>query len=359
MKSILLISHGFYEYDGRLRELIKIFNDEGDLVAFTRGQKEQFANHIVYRSKGYIGFIKESIKLAKELKGIDILVLDNRKATIPGLIIKAVCKPTIVIQDCRELYVSKDVSHFAGKVGCFFEKKMIKRSDVIIVANEERAKIMVDMYDLQAQPLVYENLRKLEYIDKDDFHKKLGYLIKDDEYRLISTSGCSISRTNDLLVKNLDKIDYKVRLFLVGSSSDEDEEEIKNIIKEKNICNVDIIETLNQSELKWLISNSHIGIVNYNQNDLNNKYCASGKIYEFLYEGLPVVTTTNPPLLNLCSEFAIGASSDDYYDAINDVIKNYDSYKNRVMTFAKEHTVEDNNKRIRDCVKERISAIVK
>ena len=38
---------------------------------------------------------------------------------------------------------------------------------------------------------------------------------------------------------------------------------------------------------------------------MNNKYCASGKIFEFLYEGIPVVTTTNITLKTVCDEYNI------------------------------------------------------
>jgi len=136
-------------------------------------------------------------------------------------------------------------------------------------------------------------------------------------------------------------------VFLVGSSGKEDEEIIRNIIKEQHAEDkVVILRQMNQTELKYLISRSHIGVVNYNQKDLNNKFCASGKIYEFLYEGLPVITTTNPPLKRMCDDFGVGESDDDYYNGINKIIAGYSKYKDAVKTFISNHDVEDNNKEL-------------
>lgn len=350
MKKILLVSYGDYDYDGRLRELIKVFDNIGTLYCYTRGSEAKSAKHKLFSGKSYLGFIKSAVSFGKKIGNFDVLVLDNRRATIPGLMLKKSLKPKVVIQDCRELYISKDMDSFVSKVGCFFESKMIEKADIIISANKKRAEIMQQMYSLKKEPLVYENLRKLEY-DRNNrsvYEKKYADILKNDEYRIISTSGCSISRTNDVLVENISQINHKVRVLLVGGSTHEDIVAIRKICKDKHIDNVEIIDNLEQDELKWLIQQSHIGVVNYNQNDLNNKYCASGKIYEFVYEGKPVITTTNPPLMDLCDEYQIGEPDDEYYIGINKIIENYDFYKERVENFTKLNTVENNNERIID-----------
>lgn len=145
-----------------------------------------------------------------------------------------------------------------------------------------------------------------------------------------------------------------MQAFLVGKNNPQHELNIKRIIKEKHLDNVYILGILNQDELKYLISNCHIGIVNYNQSDMNNKYCASGKIFEFLYEGIPVVTTTNITLKTVCDEYNIGAYDDQFYSAINEVIKNYAFYKRNVYNFTKENRIEDNNKNFIISLKEEL-----
>ncbi|MBP3816609.1 MAG: hypothetical protein J6H21_07135 [Firmicutes bacterium] len=343
--NILLISYGDLDYDGRLRSLLSLFSRIGTVYSYTRGSKALSGNGVVC-DLSYGAFVRSSVEYAKRLHDIDILVLDNRKATIPGMIIKKKIKPHYTIQDSRELYLINEVKHFSGKIGCIFEKKMAKEADIVICANEERAKIMQREYKLSNLPLTYENLRQLEYSSEDNVEEiaeKFKNYINNDEVRIISSSGCSIARTNDVLVRNLKNVERKCRLFLVGSSDSKEEAIIRDLASKDKVNSVTILGQLNQAELKYLISQCHIGIVNYGQYDTNNKYCASGKLYEFVYEGIPVVTTTNPPLKRMCDQEQIGVSDDNYCDGLNKVIRDYDQYKNNVKVFAQLHTIEQND----------------
>ena len=356
--NILLISYGDLDYDGRLRSLLTVFNSMGEVYSFTRGSQPFNENSVVDNVK-YIKFIKDATSYAKGFHQIDLLVLDNRKATIPGFLIKRANRPSIIVQDCRELYLIKEVKHLTGKIGCLFEKRMARSADVVICANQERAEIMRKEYGLSRLPLTYENLRRLEYSSADgkkNAADKLDAFIKDDEYRIVSSSGCSISRTNDVLVRNLHNVDYKCHLFLVGASDKEDEEIIRGLVNKNSDTKVTILGQLNQDELKYLIQRSHIGIVNYGQYDTNNRLCASGKLYEFLYEGKPVVTTTNPPLKRICETEGIGIADDEYASAINMIIDRYDEYKERVKEFIDDHTIDSNDAVLRESLQSAIES---
>lgn len=354
---LLLVSFGDYDYDGRLRELISTFSMLGELHTYVRASTSKSKVTDAYNSDNYINFIKNSIKIAKKYRDIDVLILDNRKSILPGRIIKRIIKPKLTVLDCRELYFFNTVKHFAGKVGCIIEKPMIKKADIVICAGKERAEFMKEAYGLKKEPIVYENIRGLNFeskFDGESFIKKYD-LNRNDEYRIVCSSGCEIFRMTDVIIKNINRVNAPCRLFLAGKSSAEDEQTIKSLIKQLNIDNVVITGRLNQSELKCLIQHSHIGIVNYCQADLNNKFCASGKIYEFLYEGIPIVTTTNPPLIKMCDTYNIGVSDDSFADGINTVIKNYEKYVADARRFAQTHTVADNNKKFSENLKSAIS----
>lgn len=355
--NILLISYGDLDYDGRLRSLLSLFSRIGTVYSYTRGSKALSGNGVVC-DLSYGAFIRSSVDYAKRLHDIDILVLDNRKATIPGMIIRKKIKPHYTIQDSRELYLINEVKHFSGKVGCIFEKKMAKEADVVICANEERAKIMQREYKLSNLPLTYENLRQLKYSSEDNVEEiaeKFKEYINNDEVRIISSSGCSLARTNDVLVRNLKNVERKCRLFLVGSSDSKEEAIIRDLASKDKVNSVTIIGQLNQAELKYLISQCHIGIVNYGQYDTNNKYCASGKLYEFLYEGVPVVTTTNPPLRRICENERVGVSDDDYCNGINKIVTLYKEYKDAVSDFCERNTILSNDETLIENLKRYIS----
>ena len=337
------------DYDGRLRELVKVCRELGDVTLFSYGSKAMFPKHHVYDSGvGYKDFITKTVKASSDIKA-DIVFADNRRATIPALLINRK-KKAVLIQDCRELYDPKQFRELFNKIGCAAERHCAKKADLLICANSFRADYMEKHWGVK-KPIVFENVRKLEY-DEEKLAKAAELIdpyLLEDEIRIVSTYGCSVDRTNDVLVRNINKISGNVKIFLVGSSGKEDEDIIRKIIAEERAEDrVVILPQMDQTELKYLISHSHIGVVNYNQKDLNNKYCASGKIYEFLYEGLPVITTTNPPLKKMCDDYRVGESDDQYYGGINKIIRDYDKYKAAVSEYVAGHDIGEGNRALKE-----------
>ena len=131
---ILLISYGDFEYDGRLRELYKISKNLGEVFLISRGKEKIDTNHCILNCS-YYSFVKKTVNFGNKIEGIDVLFLDNRKSIIPGLKLKKHFKEAKIVLDCRELYLSKDVKHLSGKIGCLIEKRGIKAADVIICAS--------------------------------------------------------------------------------------------------------------------------------------------------------------------------------------------------------------------------------
>lgn len=352
---ILFLSYGKFEYDGRQRELIRVCRQLGKTYYLTRTNPDFMPaepEHICFKDtsrSAYFAFIRRAVRLFEELGNIDLVFVDNRKATIPALRIQRKHPSVRIVYDARELYLRAEMSSFSGRMGCIFEEKMYKKADVIIAANEYRAQRMQEEYALPKKPLVYENLRKLAYspdVDMGQLAERFKGLLEGEEWRIVSTSGCSIQRTNDKLVEAMAQVHAPCRLFLVGGSTAQERESMESIIRANGLKRVHILGQLGQDELKYLIDQCHIGIVNYGQYDSNNIYCASGKLYEFLYEGKPVVTTTNPPLLDLCRRMGIGEASDSYADAIDKVTENYEGYCTRVRQVTETMHIEDNNDKL-------------
>jgi len=348
--NILFVSYGVYEYDGRLRELIKIAKQIGNTTYITRihsKNSKQENSHVAINIRGllsYLKFIFKIMRVAYNLNNIDVLFIDNRKAVIPGLVVKIFKNPKVIIQDVRELYLINEIKYLRGKIG-----------------NKYRAKIMQEYYSLNEMPLIYGNIRKLEFdnnYSKKELEGKFNTILKDDTFKIISTSGYAIKRTNDKLVLAMKGLGKKFELLLVGGGTKRDYKRITRLIKKNKIENVRIIDKLSTSELKYLIQKCQVGVVNYNKEDTNNKFCASGKIYEFVFEGLPVITTENLPLVELVERYRIGVSNDNYHNGIITICKNYLYYKQNVLSFAKSIDVDTNNQQLVKLIKERIRRIM-
>lgn len=346
---ILFLSYSDIRYDGRLRELLAVADELGEVSSVIKYNRKEDEYNCSLTASGFAGireFIKKAKDIAKKMQRVDILFVDNRMACIPGLKLKKKLKRAFVIQDVRELYLLKEQTRVKSKIGCLIEKKMIEKSDVIICANKYRAQKMMEVYSLKRQPVVYENIRKLDYgvnVDIEEYREKYKDLFAGETINIISTSGYDISRTNDLLVKSLKKVNEKVKLFMVGGGTNEDRIKIEKIIAKEKLNNIYLIDKVGEAELKYLISKCQIGIVNYGQYDTNNQLCASGKIFEFLFEGIPVVTTGNLPLKEFCEKYQIGVAGDLYSNNLKKVISNYEVYKKNVTEFSKRYNVKQNN----------------
>lgn len=355
---ILFISNGIWEYDGRLRELVEVFREFGQTKLITRSNNNQpNTDHIKITNNNFIIFIIVSVYQALISGKVDILFIDNRKAIIPAIIIRIIKKPRFIILDVRELYLSNEVHHLKGKIGCYFESWMIKKASIVISANKQRSKIMKEYYKLSEAPLVYQNIRKIDFSEsyyEKYYLNKYHDLFKRNTCKIISTSGFSISRTNDILVKSMTELGENYELLLVGGGRIEDRIVVEGLIKDNDLSNVTMIDMVEADELKFLIQNSDIGIVNYHQRDSNNKYCASGKIYEFLFEGIPVVTTENDPLKELCDTHQIGEANNNYSVGISNVSLRYEYYKKNVLNFMKKIDTAENNANLLEAISNKI-----
>ena len=357
---ILLISYDYIKYDGRVRELIKVAKELGDVTYITReedGEEPQEKSHIVYQDKGYRDFIGFCCKQAKRLGGLDMIFIDNRKGILPGYLAKKLTGARYVVQDCRELYDMKSAAGIPGKIGCVIEKIFTRHSDVVIAANAFRAKIMVKMFGLKKVPLNYENIRRLEYTGegiRDQVKEECGELFKEKKFRIISTAGCDLTRTTGKMIEAMKGLGGDYELLLIGESDEEDELIVRQMIHSLALKNVKILPRMDQNHLKYFIENSQVGMVAYHQRDLNNKYCASGKIFEFLFEGKPVVCSTNPPLKEFCEKYSVGIADDHYEDAIRSIAEAYSRWQSNVQNFVSRVHVERNNHKLAEKIQKEL-----
>lgn len=306
--------------------------------------------YINRKSFNYFEFLKFCVKMAISLKKIDLIFADNRAAIIPVLICKKLIKAKWAGYDARELYILNEVHHLRGKIGCLIEKILIRKFDLITCANSFRAAYMKKLYKLKKTPIVFENIRKLAVVDSKN--NMFGEFEKSGADRktinIIATSGCLLERKCDVLARAVCALGEGYRLYLVGASDENGRKSVEAIKAEYKTDNITLIDWLSKAALKKLMKNCDIGVVSYGCDTINNKYCASGKLYEYLFEGLPVVTTENPPLKDMCECFAIGISDDNFKLGIQTVSENLDSYKRNVEAYISTIDVDVYNQKVAD-----------
>lgn len=352
---VLLISYGVKEYDGRLEELYHVAKKVGsvNLVCIGDTISSEADEHVLcLNGSRYLGirmywrFIIVSLKVAWRMNKIDILLADNFFASLPALLIKMFFKPQHIIQDVRELYFCKESASFSMKLFCKCESLLMKFADLVICASKQRARIMEKHFCLRERPVVFENIRFLKG-GGDSLRMDVEYG-NSFHYRvnIVSSGGPSVERGTDRLVLAMTKLPSDFGLFIIGRGTPKDVCMIEKIIAEKQLSNVFLMGRLSHPELRYILQHCDIGIVNYHAKDLNNKYCASGKVYEYLAEGLAIVTTENPSLKELCVREGVGEADDNFFNGLMKVGRDLQRYKSAVSAYMRSISVEENRNRL-------------
>lgn len=345
---ILFISAANKQFDGRTRALLEILKSFAEVfeITSTNGEdvykEREFLVHM-NGSKGYLSFINKAISIGEKIGDIDCLFIDNRKATIPGIRLKRILNPGMVVYDARELYLKEEVNGISGKIGCHFEEKMISMADIVICANKERREIMLDKFKHKGTILVFENFRKLRFSENADLEKikaKYSEYFQKDAFRIVSTAGCELARGTKELILACNNLSYNYELYLVGCKDDSDRMEIEEMIRDLDIEHVNLVPRIPQDELKYFITQCDAGVAIYHKKNANNLYCSSGKVYEYIYEGIPIAVSDNPTLANLVNTYGVGVSGSDMRSVLEEIYHSYDRYKNNVDLFINLQIVE-------------------
>ncbi len=358
---VLVISFSSYEYDGRLRELVEIAQLLGETFLISKANKKAFENHYIIdnKSNNYFAFLRFCFKISKEISGLSVIIADNRKALIPGHIIKRVLPFKIMtVSDSRELYTIKDVKHLVGKIGCIIERLFYRKYDLLVCANRERARIMKRLFNLPEEPLVFENVRKLEYsttLAGRNFQEKFNHFLNNDSIKIVSTAGYSLSRGGKKLIEEVGLLGEQFSLYIIGGGKESEKKIFDSLVLDLGISNIFDVGRLNSDELKYFTSNCDIGVVFYHRRDLNNRYCASGKVYEFLFEGLPIVCSSNAPLMKFCKHFQVGISGDNFSDSLIQIVEKIEWYRENVHKAASIIDIEQNRKKLANEIRNRIT----
>ena len=117
-----------------------------------------------------------------------------------------------------------------------------------------------------------------------------------------------------------------MELYFVGNNTKPNQ-----ILNEDELKRIHFIGRVPLEELKFILQHMDIGYVGYEIVSLNTKYCASGKIYEYAYEKLPILAYKNIPLKKFINEYRVGVCGDNFVELILELKNNYEFYKKNTL----------------------------
>ena len=139
---------------------------------------------------------------------------------------------------------------------------------------------------LQKLPLVFENRRSLPKSLERDFGAlrcQINYRtcqVNTKRFNLIITNGFSNER-NDLRLVDAIREFQDATLTFIGKSSQAELNMLTDNCERYNITNIYHFAPLPFSFLRNFVQMYDVGVVNYSEQNRNNKYCASEKFLSF------------------------------------------------------------------------------
>lgn len=277
---------------------------------------------------------------------------DYYSAILAYLLIKTHYRGKI-IYDAHELMIPEE-GRTDKRLNFFywFEKRIIKKVDLLICASDERSQIMQEHYRLKEKPLVVPNISQLQVKDDDsDVQTIMDTLVdffNDHKLTVVYAGAVTSSRRIGMLVDATIKLHDKCKLLIVGKGDD------LEVLKEK---------TANHPELKSaftgavpykclgsILSRCDIGFLFYPSDTLNNIYCASNKIYEYASVGLPMLANDNHTVKKILEESHIGLSTNDFISGLLKIAEERELYKNNCVVFSQDNPWEKTAERLKQTI---------
>ena len=344
MKTLLIVYHDLY-YEVRSEELLKLLKLYGEVVLVSYANYNDAKVKCICNPKGEKGiltFLRNSLHAIKVEKP-DMILLHDDYPMILVPYIKHHLPESIIIHDSSELRLINEKKDGSGiksvvaKYFRYFEKWYTKKVDVVIAANDERAEIMKEYCDLKRKPIVYGNIHKIECeYDADECEKKFEGYFDDSSFVALYAGGIAEKRLTYTMVRQIGALSENYKLLIVGSVENGGEAKLEHIISNNNIKNVFYLGFVTRAELKYLFEKSHVSISAFAFDTVNNINCASGKAYEGLFLGKPLLAGINPPLKRMCEVYGIGESTEDFAAGLQKLEERYDDYIRNVEEYIKK-----------------------
>lgn len=317
----------------------------------------------------FLNLAKETIKKVKP----QIVLLHDNDCSVLIPFIRKYFPKTKIIYDSSELYIpmpgekkrgrdktenwllylKQKMTSFRGK----YEKRYLKDADVVLAANIERAKIMQEYFGLKEVPIVFDNIHRIDDpYDQAACDHKFSTCFIEDGFHVLFAGGIGEERYTYDYIRAFSKVKFPARLIIAGSASADAIAQYEQLVKELQLDNVFYVGMLTRAELRYCMQKSQASVVVFDQKSYNTIYCASGKCYESLFEGIPILASENPPLKRLCLEHGVGVSNDDFTKGIELLQENYSQYEENVQKYVDQIAYEQRIDVLRNSIERKIKA---
>ena len=322
MKKILSATYVDYMSDPRAYKINEGLTNEYivDVLSFRRSceniphtsanvinNKYYFSNVFLNLSLFWLDFIIHAIR-----GKYDIIVAHNYYLVLPLWVISHLTKKKTVY-DSYELYVPTKKTNLDLRQSFFYfiEKIAIRKFDLVIAANEERARLMKAKFGLKKRPLTILNISTS--FDSDDSLKiteKYPEINNINGRMILVYQGfLGAGRDCSVFLKILKQLPSNYALLIIGGGPDLNY--LKQLSKDIDIEDrIVFTGNIPMKDVHPLLKLCNFGLVSYPFSDLNNIYCSPNKIYEYPAAGLPMICSSQHSITRILRPYNIACFVD-------------------------------------------------
>ena len=366
-KSVCLLLFGNIKYDGRVQKEIETIlehdynptlivssfdtkNDKQENYSFPIiNLKVKLKNNPIRNLGILYDFWKKAFRQLKRIKP-EIVHCNDLDTLYAGHLYKKEHPNTKLIYDAHELFPESK----SGLGQTFFwnqiEKAVIHSADEIIVPEKNRANYLEKKYKISKITILENFPRKIKIQDAESNFFANKVEDSESKVKILYLGAINKNRELDTIIKAFEGLSSNYTLQIVGSGKESYIEELKAIVNALNLKNqVYFHAPVSQKQVINVINSSDIGLVFYKNNNINNYYCASNKLFEFIACNIPVITNDFPGLVEIVKEMNKGI-------CISKIApKNIQNAIKRIHTH--ETTIETKGKFYWDEIKEKLLKI--
>jgi glycosyltransferase involved in cell wall biosynthesis len=204
------------------------------------------------------------------------------------------------------------------------EQKLIPRVDYLVVPNESRAAIYQERYSLRTAPIVIRNCPPFTEVPKSN--KLRDVLGLPNSVHIVLYHGALIPyRALDNLIRSAAFFRDGIALVLIGEQGSYYHDVLEPLCHREPASNrIFCLPHMSPDEISSYVASADLGVVIYENVNLNNYLCAPLKLYEYVMMRVPVAMCEFPELRNFLGQYPVGVMFDpDDPLSIAQAVNNY------------------------------------
>lgn len=249
----------------------------------------------------------------------------------------------VYIYDAHELLIKDPGQKYTKreKLLLWAEKRYVHDAYRVIAANAEREMVMKETYRLN-NTLYVLNIADYKY-------QQIAGTIDVDTNWIVYQGVIIESRKLSFFIKSLKYLPSNYKIIFIGGGKSIDF--LQKIAREENVSDrVCFTGRLSNKEMMEKLKECKVGIISYPFTTLNNIYCSPNKLYEYTAIGMPVISSKQPFLEKVITEYNIGGLFDfdnekDFANNVEKIVDNYNLYTRNIPSFVKDYNIDKEKKK--------------